>query len=396
MLQRITLKIHASSHPLSAISSYARHLPQGFSHSPWLRNSIVAGVLVLLILSFAASGRQASAQQSTILRCRVDKSTVTVDDEVTLLIEAVDVTDFYGYELTLKYNGSRILFQDADSAKTGINLQIGAFLSPDFVVLNEANNSTGRVNLALTQLSPSPAVSGTGELARATLTGVSAGLVSFAFTDVVFSDPAGVAIPVVLQNCSVDVVAGEQTPTATATATATATPTATSTPSITPTATPTVTGTPPTPTVTTTPDSSTNTGSISGSVFLDANGDGTRDPGETGVNAFVELYRLGSEQQWADLTDEQGGYAFTKLPPGRYFIESRSLDGVSYTFTTNVTYNIQLQVGGSASADFGLQKIHRSYYLPFIQWGAEPIPGQSGPYLLYIPFGQSQSVEKSR
>lgn len=351
MLQLIS-KAYVARHSAYTAGSFFRPLRQSLTYPHWLRNSVFAGMLMLVILSVVFSGGQASAQESTILRCRLDKSTVTIDANVTLFIEAVDVTNFYGYELTLKYSGSRIHFEDADATKTGVNLQMGTFLSPDFIVLNEANNSAGRTNLALTQLSPSPAVSGTGELARATLKGVSAGMVSFAFTDVVFSDPAGVAIPVTLQNCSIDVVAGDATNTPTPTATHTATPT--------------VTGTPPTPTVTPTPTPSNDTkdGVVSGSVFFDENFDGVRQPSEEpGLYALVILYRLGTDQQWSDLTDSDGLYAFTNLPAGRYFLEARLLENDPLIFTTRGNYYIELIVGGSATVDFGMNT-RRYYYLP--------------------------------
>lgn len=355
------------------------------------------GLLLTISLPHILNQAWVSAQQPTTLRCRLENTTINTDEETIFVLDVLDVSNLYGYELNLTFGAAHVHIEDADPDKAGINLAIGDFILPDFVVVNTADNSTGKIRLALTQLSPSTAVSGSGELARATIKGVSAGITNFTFTDAVLSDPEGKAIPVQLQNCSLQVTeGGTATPTITPTATSTSTGASTPTPSITPTATATVTGTPPTPTPTMTPDSSTNTGSISGSVFLDANEDGVQHPEEPGITALVELFRLGSDQQWADLTDENGEYVFLNLPPGRYFIAIRALDGVSYIYTTNVTYNIQLPTNGIGSADFGLQKVQRSYYLPILQWGAEPIPGQSGLYLLYIPFGQSQPVEKSR
>lgn len=193
-----------------------RSVPGGRSRCrrSWLQGVTAAVVLIFAMASlFVISDKSVSAQQPTTLRCRFEQQTVAVEDNVTLFVELLDVADFYGYELTLKFNGARIQFEDADAGRAGINLQIGDFLSPDFVVLNEVNNSAGQARLALTQLSPSEAVSGTGELARATLTGVASGLVSFSFADVVLSDPAGVSIPVTTQGCSVEVTPGEGTAT---------------------------------------------------------------------------------------------------------------------------------------------------------------------------------------
>jgi len=334
---------------------------------PWLRNILVACAILLVMASFFVSNRHVSAQQSATLRCRVDKTTVAVDDNATLFIEVLDVADLYGYELTLKFNGSRIHFVDADPGKSGINLQVGDFLSPDFVVLNEANNDTGQATLALTQLSPSVAVSGTGELARTTLVGVAPGMVSFSFANVVLSDPAGVAIPVALQGCSIEVTGGN----------ATATPT------------PTGTGTPTTPTPTPTPTPGGNdTGAIAGSVFLDENADGARQPSEGGLRAFVALYRLGTDRQWADMTDDNGDFLFSNLPAGRYFLEVRTLDGISYFYTTESTYDIQLAVGGSSFADFGLNLSGGRIwivYMPQVGQDISPPAGTGNSMIVYLP-----------
>jgi hypothetical protein len=354
------------SHAPAALSSGQSAHGRQNAH-PWLRSIVATGAILLLLASIFVSSQHVSAQQAATLRCRVDKTTVAVDANATLFIEVVDVADLYGYELTLKFNGSRIHFVDADPGKSGINLQVGDFLSPDFVVLNEANNGTGQATLALTQLSPSVAVSGTGELARATLVGVAPGLVSFSFADVVLSDPAGVAIPATLQGCSIEVTGGN--------ATATPTPTGTGTPAT------------PTPTPTPTPDGN-DTGAIAGSVFLDANADGARQPSEGGLRAFVALYRLGTDRQWADMTDDNGDFLFSNLPAGRYFLEVRTLDGISYFYTTESTYDILLGVGGSSLADFGLNLSGGRIWIVYMpQVGQDTLPpaGTGDGTIVYLP-----------
>lgn len=337
----------------------------------WLRRAIVMGLLLTLSLPHILNLAWASAEQSATLRCRLENTTINIDGETIFVLEVLDVSNLYGYELNLTFGATRVHIEDADPDKAGINLAIGDFILPDFVVVNTADNSTGKIRLALTQLSPSTAVSGSGELARATIKGVSAGITNFTFTDAVLSDPEGKAIPVQLQNCSLQMTEeGTATPTVTPTATstvaATSTSTSTPTPSITPTATPTVTGTPPTPTVTPTPTSSndTNDGIISGNVFFDENFDGIRQPsGEPGISAHVILYRLGTDQQWSDLTDSDGVYAFTNLPAGRYFIEVHLLEDIPLIFTNQGTYYVQLIVSGSATVDFGTNtRIY--YYIP--------------------------------
>lgn len=206
------------------------------------------GLIAVVIMPFVLASYLASAQESATLRCRVEKTTVAVGEETTFFLDIENVSNLYGYELNLTYDAALVHFVDADAGEAGVNLQIGGFLSPDFIVFNEADNSVGNVRLALTQLSPSPAVDGSGELAQATLVGVAPGQAAFTFSNVVLSDPAGEAIPVNLGNCAIEVTSQEPLPSDTPTPTPSEPPT--TIPSGTPTSTPTETPTPtPTPTL---------------------------------------------------------------------------------------------------------------------------------------------------
>ena len=73
--------------------------------------------------------------------------------------------------------------EDADSnLGNGVQLQpLGDLLSPDFVVKNEIDNDAGTVWYAVTQLNPSPAVSGSGPIARLFLRGIAPGSFSMPF-----------------------------------------------------------------------------------------------------------------------------------------------------------------------------------------------------------------------
>ncbi|MEZ4639982.1 MAG: SdrD B-like domain-containing protein [Caldilineaceae bacterium] len=322
----------------------------------WSRASVAAAFALLIIATFLIGNRFAAAQETPTLRCRLASSAVKVAEEVAFFIEVADVADLYGYELEITYSSAQVTFADANPSRPGVNLEMGDFLSPDFVVLNVAN--AGKVNLAVTQLSPSEAVSGTGELAHATLTGAAAGVSNFTFGDVVLSDPAGVAIPVSLQGCSLTVT--ENTPTATSTATATPTATGTATP----TATPTVTGTPPTATATATATPTPTRdpeagGFVEGAVFEDINSNGIREPLEPGVYALVKIYQVSRDSLGfhdAVLTDpDEGTYLFSDLPDGRYVVEVTPMEQTDYVYTTLATVDVSIVgASGFSGANFGL------------------------------------------
>lgn len=307
-----------------------------------LRNIVATSLSLLAITAILVSGRYVSAQQTPVLRCRAEQASVKVDDTVTFYVEVVDVANLYGYELVLNFNSNRIAFEDGDPKKSGVNLQMGDFLSPDFVVLNSVDAAAGKANLAVTQLSPSQPVTGTGALAQATLRGLTQGSVDFAFSDVVLSDPAGVAIPVTLQGCSVEVIAANSTPTATPT--------------------PTVSVTPPTPTATATATATRTPGEggrIEGAIFEDINANTIREPTEPGVYALVKLYEVSRQTNSfhdAVLSDpDDGSYAFTDLADGRYVLEVTPMERTDYVYTTLATVDVNI-VGatGFSGADFGL------------------------------------------
>jgi hypothetical protein len=188
-------------------------------------------LVALIVASLSASTAVQAQGGQTLLRCRIEQTPLALNGQATLIVEIANVQNLYGYELNMAYDGSRVQIQDADAEKPDTNLQLGAFVSPDFVVFNRADN--GVINLVLTQLAPNGPRSGSGELARATLVGIGAGFANFAFGEVTLSDNNGQLIPVTIQDCLVEVgAAGEPTPTASATPlpTATAIAVATDTP----------------------------------------------------------------------------------------------------------------------------------------------------------------------
>jgi uncharacterized repeat protein (TIGR01451 family) len=106
------------------------------------------------------------------------------------------------------------------------------------------------------------------------------------------------------------------------------------------------------------PETEASTVAIAGSVFDDDDSDGLRDGGEPGRTATVELRvdadgdgtteTVAATQQ----TDEDGGYSFEHLPPGRYGVSTAPADGVHAT--TALLQVVELAAGDSVDGvDFG-------------------------------------------
>jgi|YNPNPStandDraft_1061719.scaffolds.fasta_scaffold22541_2 subtilisin family serine protease len=92
---------------------------------------------------------------------------------------------------------------------------------------------------------------------------------------------------------------------------------------------------------------------LAGVVWMDLNGDGQRQPGETTGLPGVPVYL--SSAQGAPLaqttTDNSGAYAFTELKAGSYILQVRAPDG--YINTTPTTRTVTVGQGQAAQADFG-------------------------------------------
>jgi hypothetical protein len=83
--------------------------------------------------------------------------------------------------------------------------------------------------------------------------------------------------------------------------------------------------------------------SLTGTVFLDSNGNNTQDTSELGIpNVTVTIKGTGTNSSFTrtTTTDASGNYSFTELPPGTYRVTAQTTNGLKTFLTTS---------GGSAS-----------------------------------------------
>jgi hypothetical protein len=114
-------------------------------------------------------------------------------DAVTVVIRIENATRLYGAEVHLAFDPARLEVQDADPDKEGGQIQAGDFPSPDFVVQNQADNTRGTLDYAVTQVAPREAVDGSGVLATVTVKGKDTS--SLTFVGAKLADPDGQEIP---------------------------------------------------------------------------------------------------------------------------------------------------------------------------------------------------------
>ena len=148
---------------------------------------------------------------------------IAIGETTTVTWYVQDVQDLYGYQVEIAFDPAVLEVVDADTATTDIQVALGSWLQPDFVFRNNADNSAGTIVCVLSQLSPRPAVSGSGELLTITFRGLATGVSPVRFTDLTMANLDGIMIPVVSQqDAQIEVSGG--TPPATPTPTPTLPP----------------------------------------------------------------------------------------------------------------------------------------------------------------------------
>ena len=115
-------------------------------------------------------------------------------------------------------------------------------------------------------------------------------------------------------------------------------------------------------------------GSLSGVVYDDLNGSGTRDGGEAGiVGVRVELRDTGGGLVAAVNTLPDGSYIFNSVPPGSYFV--LEIDPSGYTSTTSNNVSASVTAGVNSVVNFGDR-------LPVVN--ATPVPGMNAWVVLLL------------
>ncbi|TEU10433.1 MAG: hypothetical protein E3J21_26430 [Anaerolineales bacterium] len=160
-------------------------------YSRWV--ATLALLLVVLLLSGPLTGT-GSAQEGATVRLEPLPGQEGAD-AVTVAIHIENATRLYGAEVHLAFDPTRLEVQDADPDTEGVQIQVGDFPSPDFVVQNQADNARGTIDYAATQLAPREAVDGSGVLATVTVKGKDKGTSSLTFVGAKLADPDGQEIP---------------------------------------------------------------------------------------------------------------------------------------------------------------------------------------------------------
>ncbi len=192
----------------AADPSARRRTGQGRSALTLLLTSVLAVASLLTTAgstaaSEAPGGNARQPAETASVRCDPSTLNAWVGTTVSVTIYVQNVVDLYGLDVRLVFDPAYAQVIDSDPVAAGVQIQpLGGFLSPDFVVRRTADNATGQVRYAATQISPSPPVSGSGAVARIDLRGIQPGATTVPITQVELARNDGTSIPATTQACT--------------------------------------------------------------------------------------------------------------------------------------------------------------------------------------------------
>lgn len=152
-----------------------------------------------------------ASPEETTVTCSPQNAVGVAGNTVAVDIFIADVVNLYGADVRLGFDTDLAQVVDTEPASphtTEIEV-LDSFLSPDFVVRKIADNVVGTIWYAVTQVNPSPPVSGSGSLARVTFQSLQAGSFDLPVTFFQLADPDGFEIVATAANCTVTFVEPE-------------------------------------------------------------------------------------------------------------------------------------------------------------------------------------------
>jgi hypothetical protein len=146
-----------------------------------VRRTLFAATVVLLLIAvlggvWAAAQAQPGAPGGAVVGPMPREALVDAGETMSVTIEVRDVSALYGADVRLAFDPTYVEVVDADPSEPGVQVHLlSGFLTPDWVLRNQADNQDGTIWYAVAQMNPSKPVTGTGALADITFRGLVAG-----------------------------------------------------------------------------------------------------------------------------------------------------------------------------------------------------------------------------
>jgi hypothetical protein len=172
------------------------------------KQSLLALALALLLALTGLVAGTVVAQPQATLKLVPSTSRIDQGEAVDVALRIEGVRNLYAAQAKVHFDPARLAVQDADPATKGVQIALRSLLSPDLVIVNEADNETGTLRLSLSQVSPSPPAEGSGDLAAITFEGVGSGATALTWSDVILADIDGQEIKAHLEGAEIQVERG--------------------------------------------------------------------------------------------------------------------------------------------------------------------------------------------
>jgi len=149
--------------------------------------------------------------QGPTIRFVPSTTTPKVGDMVNVDIRIENVSNLYGAEVHIAFDQTRLDVLDDDAAEAGVQILPGSFFpksDPSYVAVNEANNTAGTIDYAITMLAPESPLNGSGTLATIRFAAKTEGTASLTFVSSLLADANGAAIAHSTANSSLTIAQG--------------------------------------------------------------------------------------------------------------------------------------------------------------------------------------------
>ena len=164
-------------------------------HRTWCKIGIIIACLLVTVVQ-AAKPTRVSADGIATLRPIPEAPTLDVGEHATMEVTIEDVSNLFGFQMMIEFDPALLAVQDADTSSEEVQIELGDFVSPDWILKNEVDVENGVIQLAVCIRAPSHPAGGNGVLATVTWQGLAAGTSEIILSDVLLSTPRGESIPV--------------------------------------------------------------------------------------------------------------------------------------------------------------------------------------------------------
>lgn len=151
---------------------------------------MVLPALLLLVATLSAAV-QTPAVDNPAVWLQAPDGPIAVGDEITVTVRIDDIVNLYGIQFTLDFEPSTLTAIDQDPVLADVQIAPGDCPATDFVVKNKADNVAGKLEYAVTQISPTPPVNGNCTVAHIRFQARRATSTQLEMTNLILADPEG-------------------------------------------------------------------------------------------------------------------------------------------------------------------------------------------------------------